>query len=433
MASGDPGRAQTLDESLLVDPESDDRPVRDFLRASPGRIALIAVVLIGALLLVGAAASKTTFDRQGRLETLRSHTEPLAHAAQGIYIALSEANTAAATSFLSGGVESSAVRARYDAAIGSASASLITAANGVSIDDSESLRLLTDISNQLAMYTGVAATARANNRSGWPIGVGYLSESSAMMTDDMLPDAQELHRIQSEQVLASDDAAGVAPGAVLAAVAVLVLLIGAQVYLGRLSRRRFNAGLVAATVLVGALALWLVVAGSLSARSAAGARSDGGEPLGEAVAARILVQQARAQEILGLLNRGAGDDPDAGFDSRTGELAQRLGQYPAEGAADALADWVRANQRMRELLAAGDYPAAVAVARDDAPGDAAPAFSRLDNALREQVAELRTRQHDGITHAYTALDGLPFGAAAIGILAALAVAGGVGPRLSEYH
>ena len=47
--------------------------------------------------------------------------------------------------------------------------------------------------------------------------------------------------------------------------------------------------------------------------------------------------------------------------------------------------------------------------------------------------ELRERQRDGITHAYTALNLLPFGAAAISVLAALAVAAGIAPRLSEYH
>ena len=128
-------RMHTLDESLLVDPEESDRPVVDFLRATPGRMALVAVVLVAALLAVGVTASTTVSDRQGRLETLRSHTEPLADAAQRIYGALSFANTTAATAFLSGGVEPHDVRDRYDAAIGQASAGLVTASNGVSPND----------------------------------------------------------------------------------------------------------------------------------------------------------------------------------------------------------------------------------------------------------------------------------------------------------
>jgi len=53
--------------------------------------------------------------------------------------------------------------------------------------------------------------------------------------------------------------------------------------------------------------------------------------------------------------------------------------------------------------------------------------------LRDAVPRLRDRQRDGIAHAYTALNLLPAGAAAMGVLAALAVAAGVTPRLSEYH
>ena len=49
-------RTPTLDESLLVDPDESERPVVDFLRATPGRMALVAVVLIAVLLAVGATA-----------------------------------------------------------------------------------------------------------------------------------------------------------------------------------------------------------------------------------------------------------------------------------------------------------------------------------------------------------------------------------------
>jgi len=211
----------------------------------------------------------------------------------------------------------------------------------------------------------------------------------------------------------------------------LALLVLAQIYLARRSRRRFNPGLVSASLLVVALLGWLVVAGLLSARGATDAREHGGLPLGTAVTARILAQQARADEILGLLKRGSDTQSDKNFEERTAQLRPLLQQV--DGADDALAGWVQAHDDIRHLLAAGDYPGAVAVARDDGPWYSTPEFTRLDTALRDEITRLRTTQRDGITRAYTALNGLPFGAAAIGILAALMVAGGVGPRLSEYH
>lgn len=426
-------RTPTFDESLLVDPEESDRPVVGFLGSTPGRMALAAVVLIAALLAVGVAASTMVSNRQSRLETLRSHTDPLADAAQRIYGALSFANTSAATAFLSGGVEPHDVRDRYDAAIGQASAGLVTASNGVSPNDIRSLTLLTDLSNRLALYTGMVATARANNRAGRPIGVAYLSESSALMQQDILPSAERLYQTQSDAVIASGRSAGPSRVVIAAAVLVLVLLVLAQASLARHSHRRLNPGLVVASVLMAVLAVWLTAAGLASTRAATGARIEGGEPLISAVTARIRGQQARADEILGLLKRGSDTLSDVKFDERTAQLGWLLDEHPVDGAADALRGWVRSNDEIRRKLASGDYPGAVAIARDDEPLGSTVQFTRLDTALRDQITRLRDRQRDGIAHAYTALNLLPAGAAAIGVLSALAVAAGIAPRLSEYH
>src|SRR6185312_16328478 len=92
---------------------------------------------------------------------------------------------------------------------------------------------------------------------------------------------------------------------IAAAVLVLVLLVLAQAALARRSRRRLNPGLVLASVLMAVLVAWLTVAGLVSTQAATSARMYGGEPLNTAVNARILAQQGRADEILGLLKRGS--------------------------------------------------------------------------------------------------------------------------------
>ncbi|WP_454790508.1 hypothetical protein [Mycolicibacterium lutetiense] len=423
----------TLDESVLADAEEQDRPVVDFLRATPGRIAVLAVVLIAAVLTVGVAASVTESSRQRELETLRSHTEPLADAAQRIYSALSSANTTAATAFLAGGVEPREVRERYDAAIGEASAGLVTASNGVSPNDIQSLTLLTDLSNQLAVYTGMMATARATNRGGRPIGVGYLSESSTLLQQSILPDAERLYRTQSDAVTASGRSAA-APQALIAGAALVVgLLVLAQVFLARRSHRRLNPGLVGASVLMSVLAVWLAVSGLVATHAVTSARIEGGEPLESAVTARILVQQARADEILGLLKRGSDALSDIRFEQRTTDIGRILDKRPVNGAQEALRGWKESHAEARSMLGSGDYAGAVAIARDGAPHHSTAQFNRLDEALGGDIARLRDRQRDGITRAYAALSALPAGAAAISVLAALAVAAGVAPRLSEYH
>jgi hypothetical protein len=418
---------------LLVDPDESERPVVDFLRATPGRMALMAFVLIAALLAFGATASKTVFDRQGQLETLRSHTEPLADAAQRMYGALSFANTSAATAFLSGGVAPRDVRDRYNAAIGQASAGMVTASNGVSPNDIHSLTLLTDISNQLAVYTGIVATAQANNRAGSPIGVAYLGESSALMQKGILPAAERLYASQSDAVVTSGRSVGPSRVVIAMAVLVLVLLVLSQVVLARRSHRRFNPGLVLASVLMAVLVVWLTVAGLMSTHATTSARTHGGEPLDAAVHARILAQQARAEEILGLLNRGSDSMSDMRFDGRTAQIGWLLDEHRVDGAAEALHGWMQSHEEIRSKLAGGDYGGAVAIAQDDAPQHSTAQFTQLDTALRDDIAQQRERQRDGIARAYTALNLLPFGAAAISVLAALAVAAGIAPRLSEYH
>ncbi|MFV8051608.1 hypothetical protein [Mycobacterium sp. 48b] len=434
MHSGEESRqALTLDESVLADVDEPERPVVDFLRATPGRIALLAVVVIAAVLTVGVAASVTAADRQRELQTLRLHTEPLADAAQRIYSALSSANTTAATAFLAGGVEPRDVRDRYDAAVGEASAGLVTASNGVSPNDIQSLRLLTDLSNQLAVYTGMMGTARAANRDGRPIGVAYLSESSTLLQESVLPDAERLYRTQAEAVTASGRSAAVPPALIVAAALAVAVLIFAQVFLARRSHRRLNPGLALASVLMVVLAVWLTVAGLVVTHAVNGARTAGGEPLESAVTARILVQQARADEILGLLKRGSDTRSDIRFEERTTQVGRILDTHPVGGAQDALHGWRTAHLEIRGKLGSGDYPGAVAIARDDEVQGATAQFTRLDQALGEDIARLRDRQRDGIARAYAALSALPAGAAAVSVLAALAVAAGIAPRLSEYH
>lgn len=427
------GRTRTLDESLLVDLDELDRPVIDFLRATPGRIAVMAVVLVAVVLAVGVAASATVSSRQRQLGTLGSHTEPLSDAAQRIYSALSSANTTATTAFLAGGVEPRETRDSYDAAIGQASAGLVTASNGVSPNDIHSLTLLTDLSNQLALYTGMMATARATNRDGLPIGVAYLSESSTLMQQSILPDAERLYRTQADAVTASQRSAAPSYAVIAGAVLALGLLALAQIFLARHSHRRLNLGLVLASVLMVVLAVWLTVAGLVSTDAANGARTEGGEPLDVAVTARILVQQARADEILGLLKRGSDTLADIRFDERAAQIGWLLDKHPVDGARDALRGWIDSHSEIRNKLVGGDYPGAVAIARDGGLQHSAAQFTRLDQALGDDITRLRDRQRDGITRSYAALSGLPAGAAAISVLAALAVAAGVAPRLSEYH
>src|SRR5690606_38601546 len=135
-------------------------------------------VLVSILLAVsGVVAAQTVSSRKATHDRLLATTEPLANAAQALYSALSVADAAAVTGFISGGIEPESVRERYTEAVAEASAQLVAASGGAG-SDPDSTRLLSGIAGRLTVYTGLIETARANNRSGNPVGTAYLSEAS---------------------------------------------------------------------------------------------------------------------------------------------------------------------------------------------------------------------------------------------------------------
>src|SRR6476659_7363009 len=87
--------APTLDESRLIEPDRRRSPGREFLTATPGRLPVLAVVLIAAALPAGAATAAAITDRQQHIQGLRALSDPLADTAQVLYCSLSIDDTAA--------------------------------------------------------------------------------------------------------------------------------------------------------------------------------------------------------------------------------------------------------------------------------------------------------------------------------------------------
>src|ERR1700761_7135699 len=89
--------------------------------------------------------------------------EPLSLAAQQIYTRLSDANDAAATAFLTGGVEPAKTRQRYLTDISQAAGGIqdATAQGGAGAGAVADLNVL---ASELPVYTGEIETAQADNR-----------------------------------------------------------------------------------------------------------------------------------------------------------------------------------------------------------------------------------------------------------------------------
>lgn len=437
--------APTLDESRLIEPDRRHSPGREFLTATPGRLTVLAVVLIAAVLAAGAVTAAAITDRQQRIQGLRAHSEPLADTAQVLYSSLSIADASATSAFLSGGVEPQDLRQRYDDAIRRATTALVSAANGVSSGDVTTITLLAQMSNRLADYVRQVDTARANNRAGNPLGVAYLGQASGLMQGTILPLAQRLYATQSQSVAATQTATArfrIMP--VLLAASALVALTGAQLYLYRLSRRRISPGLAVASLLMAVLVIWLTIAAMTSTAASDHARDRGTQPLSIVVQARILAQRARADETLALVRHGSNTQAEADFATNARTLSSVLGQYrnhppsPESGpqiasAVSALDGWLTAHGVLQQRLSSGGFSAAARIAIGPEPSGATAHFLALDAALQAEITRLRAVEFDSTTTAYRALSLLPIGGAALAVLCALCAGAGIWPRLNEYQ
>ena len=97
------------------------------LRTTPGRLRLLLVGLVLLGLAWGALAAFTAVQYESAASSVVSTREPLSLTAQQIYARLSDANDAATTAFLTGGIEPAATRQRYLADIGAASTGIESA------------------------------------------------------------------------------------------------------------------------------------------------------------------------------------------------------------------------------------------------------------------------------------------------------------------
>ncbi|KAA0086793.1 hypothetical protein CIW52_02505 [Mycolicibacterium sp. P9-64] len=412
-----------------------------FLWTTPGRILTIGIVLAALVAACAFATSTTINDRQRALTTVLNHTEPLAFAAGQLYTTLSVADAAAATAFIAG-AEPQDVRQRYEQAITDASVAVTRASSGLT--DEPMVLLLGRVNAQLAVYTGLVETARTNNRAGNPVGSSYLSEASALMQTQILPDAQRLYEETSRRVDVETTASTRIPAPVILVV-LATLLFGAFAnrWLARRTRRRVNIGFVAGGVAVLIMVVWVGTAIIISTADSRSAKSTAAQSLKTVTSMAITAQQARADETLSLIRRGDEGVRKQSYYQRIDMMEQQLSDYLGRDdaidktdLADAeqlLQRWRAADDRINAYVAVGNYQAATQVALGTGEDDSTPAFDKLDAALTKGIEESRQQLRGDITNARRVLSGATVGAAVLSLAAAIAVALGLWPRMSEYR
>lgn len=412
-----------------------------FANTTPGRILTIGAILAALGILSAFAISTTINERQHQLSTVLDYTEPLAFTAGEIYTTLSVADAAASTAFVAG-AEPRAVRQRYEQAITEAAVAVTRASSGLT--DPALVELLGRINAQLAVYTGLVETARTNNRVGNPVGSSYLSEASALMQEKVLPDAQRLYEATSARVDAETTASTKIPAPVIIVVtATLGFGVFAHRWLARRTNRRVNIGLVVGGLAIALMIVWVGTALAISTAGSRAAKNTAADSLRTVTNLAITAQQARADETLSLIRRGDEDVRKRSYYQRVDAMRQQLGDYLARkdsvdksGLAQAdqlLEKWRQADERINAYITVGNYQAATQVALGTGEDDSTPAFDKLNDALSQGIQESRKQLRFDILSARRVLSGSTVGGAMLSVGAALAVALGLWPRMSEYR
>lgn len=422
---GSPG---TVDARPSVAPS--EAFLRRLARTTPGVIGVIALAVAACCVIAGVVCAAQLTGRIDERDAVMNRSEPFAYAAQNLYAALSAADAAAASAFLSGGIETAPMRAQYQQALARAASALADATAGTT--DTTTRTAMAEISAQLAAYTALVESARANNRQGFPIGSGYLREASSLMQTSLLPGAEKIYTGNLATLEEDQRAVGSLPivGLVLLALALVAIGIASVILYGR-TNRQFNIGLVVAAATVLLVIGWVVVATQLAAGEIEKSRTDGTARFEQLAKARILAQQARTDETLELIARGDISAREKSFYGHIDELGKLLEAAPA-AATDAVQKWTASHRKQTEAYEGGDYPAAVAQAIGTDPAASAAQFAAVESSLRDGIERSRETLRDRVAAAGAWLAWSPTGALVLMVVAAAAAAVGLWPRLKEF-
>ncbi|WP_399495203.1 hypothetical protein [Streptomyces sp. P9(2023)] len=416
----------------------------------PGRLQILGAVLALLVVAFGAVTAYEVSDRSSSADDVVSRSQPLSADAADIYRSLADADTAAASAFLSTKRDPADLQKRYTDDITTASRLLVKAAASTG-GSAESAREITVLNEQLPLYTGLVERARAANRQGLPLGGAYLRYANQKMTTQLLPAAERLYAAETARLQQDDEEARDWPFMSLAlGIVALAVLVWAQRRTYARTNRVFNQGLLAATAASVVVLLWLAAAHTVARAGLSDARTDGQNSLQVLNTARINSLKARANENLTLVARGAvltddgkNDKYETDYVSSMKALTAALtqaegladddaGRTPLTDASTRTEEWQQRHKDAREKDNAGNYEGARAgvVGGDGSTGQS---FDQVDADLKKALDHEQREFTEAAEGGRGALTALPLGAAALGILGAAGAVMGINRRLSEYR
>jgi hypothetical protein len=373
---------------------------------------VLFAVLTAALQLLGWQANRAAAD----------NTEQLVRV-QNIQSTLFRADALATTSFLVGGLERPEQRQAYDDAIDQVTRQIADAAQAQPAD-SEVLAALNSAVNR---FTTTNTQARDNNRQGFPVGAEYLRGASNQLRDEAQPLIEALTEANSSR--AESELGGQQPLLILLpGLAALALLWWVNSQLAKVFRRRFNIGIAAAFVVVGALTL--IAAGVSSSQSGANDElRDGSYRVAvDEATARTAANDAKSNESRRLGAQGSGAIYEEGWQA----AAQRV----VENASPATLELWRAYSDLHvnvvELEESGKYDEAVVLATTAAADGPTAALDNFDEASQVVVSQAAVETTDQLRSGNSIFLVLAVLTLLLGLGAAGLATWGIAQRRREY-
>jgi len=402
------------------------------------RIGAIATAVVAVLF--GIIGSATVADRTNSLGHAGDAAAQLTRL-EAVRTAVVEADSLAASAYLSGGLEPPGRRETYEARLASAQSGLVDVSGSATANESVALG---GVGSALTTASGLVEQARANSRQGFPVGAAYQRQASALVRSDVLPALDEIAAATATRT--TDEVEGGTASQLylwLAGLAALAALALGTVWLSGLTKRTVNIGLAIATLTVFGFTAF---ASSVMASSGSTANDTVKGPYAAATAfaqARTAAFDAKSNEALTLIARGNG----AAFEERwveqadeaTRQLDIAAGLDPSAGrdAADAWASYRADHEAIRAFDDEGKYDEAVVAAlaigaTDD--GTAAPdGFATFDTESRSGLEVAAITVNSRLADADEALAIHRWLILFAGLFAAGAAYGGFTRRIQEYR
>jgi hypothetical protein len=371
--------------------------------------ALLAAAVAGAALLF-AVGLRALNDDRAALRGLREDTAPSIVTAQELGAQLADLDAQLAASMLGGAADRDVAAELFALRRSAAARRLTDAANNVTIGDADRIPVVV-MNEELGRYLELAARAQWLYEGGDRDGaLTELRVATDLMHERILPQAGALDRVKRDlmdvQYAAAQRASrGYEVEAVLAGMLLVVVLLGAQLFIRRRMRRRFAPALLLATAMTVGFSAYLTGRFRAAREDLRVARDDAFNSIHLLWRARALAYDAKGDEGRWLLDRARGGPYESAFQVKVTQLvsdprpralsANARGMLvdelqnitftgereAAEAAVAALSDFMGADDRLRRLETQGKHADSVQLAIGAGPYEARAFFDRLDAAL----------------------------------------------------